>query len=383
MNPDFGLTINRLTTGARRLSSGFRAGHCAFAACRGLVAIVLMAHAGALQAAEPIRVGVLQSGTVNWTLNVVQTHKLAKREGIELKLTPLASNSALNVAFQAGAVDIIVSDWVWVTRQRAQGRGYTFFPYSLAVGVLTVRPDSGVRKLIDLRGKRLGVAGGPVDKSWLILRAYTRNVLGEDLSDLVYPNFAAPPLLNELMLRGELPAVLNFWHYNARLEAAGMVPLIRVTDALAALGVEGPVPLIGWVFNENWADSHRRELTGFLRAVYAGMRILGESDGEWDRLKSLMKVTDQTTLHALRDAYRAGIPHSFGEREMKNAKRLFAILAREGGEELVGKSRRLGRGREPGRVFRVGSDRLRSTAGFGAPRATGGLIARTVRACRA
>jgi NitT/TauT family transport system substrate-binding protein len=340
-----GATVHESIAGTRHFALlACRGPHCALAAFMSWVAIVFVIHVGGLQAAEPIRVGVLQSGTVNWTLNVVQTHGLAQREGVELKLTPLASNNALNVAFQAGAVDIIVSDWVWITRQRAEGRAYTFFPYSLAVGALTVRPDAGVKKITDLRGKRLGVAGGPVDKSWLILRAYTRQHFNEDLNDLVYPNFAAPPLLNELMLRGELPAVLNFWHYSARLEAAGMLPLIRVTDALAALGVEGPAPLVGWVFREDWADSHRRELTGFLRAVFAGMRLLGESNEEWDRLKSLIKVSDESTLHALRDAYRAGIPRRFGAREIKNAELLFAILAREGGEELVGKSRRLSEG---------------------------------------
>ena len=296
------------------------------------------------EASAAIRVGVLKSGTVNWTLDVVEHHELAKRAGVDLQITSLASNSALNVALQAGSVDVIVSDWVWVTRQRAEGRTYTFFPYSLAAGALTVRPDAGVKKLDDLRGKRLGVAGGPVDKSWLILRAYSRQMFGEDLKDVVYPNFAAPPLLNELMLRGELPAVLNFWHYNARLEAAGMIPLLRITDALAVLGVEGPVPLVGWVFDERWADAHRSEMQAFLGAVYAAKRLLDDSDAEWERLKPVMKVDDAATLHALRDAYRAGIPHRFGARETQNAKLLFAILAREGGAELVGKSRDLSEG---------------------------------------
>ena len=40
----------------------------------------------------------------------------------------------------------------------------------MAVGGVMVRPDSGVYTLADLRGKRLGVAGGPLDKSWLLLR---------------------------------------------------------------------------------------------------------------------------------------------------------------------------------------------------------------------
>jgi NitT/TauT family transport system substrate-binding protein len=283
-----------------------------------------------------VRVGVLQFGTVNWELDVIQTHGLAAREGVDLQVIPLASKSATNVAVQGGAADIIVSDWIWVSRQRAAGRKYTFVPYSLAVGALMTRPDAGVDSLTDLKGKRLGVAGGPVDKSWLLLRAYTRRELGIDVAELAEPNFAAPPLLNELMLRGELPAVLNFWHYGARLKAAGMQTLVGIKEILPALGVEEPIPLLGWVFHEEWAESNGEALLGFLRASYEAKRILMDSNAEWERIRPLLRVADDVTLNALRDAYRDGIPSSFGAAEVKAAGRVFAILAEEGGEELVG-----------------------------------------------
>ena len=186
-----------------------------------------------------VRVGVLKFGTVSWELDVMQTHGLAAREGVDLQVVTLASTNATTVALQGGAVDLIVTDWTWVSRQRAEGRPYTFVPYSSTVGGLIVRPDSGIRELADLRGKRLGVAGGPVDKSWLFFRAYGRRVLGEDLGKLVEPSFGGPPLLNELVLRGELPAVLNYWQYGARLKAAGMRELISVAEVLRALGVPG------------------------------------------------------------------------------------------------------------------------------------------------
>ena len=64
-------------------------------------------------------------------------------------------------------------------------------------------------------------------------------------------------VITQLMLRGELPAVLNFWHYGARLEAAGMRPLVTVKEMLHGLGVSEPLPLVGWVFRESWATAHR------------------------------------------------------------------------------------------------------------------------------
>src|SRR5262249_59473080 len=64
----------------------------------------------------------------------MQTHGLAAREGVEPRVVALASPNATSVALQGGAVDLIVTDWIWVSRQRAQGRLYTFVPYSLTVG---------------------------------------------------------------------------------------------------------------------------------------------------------------------------------------------------------------------------------------------------------
>ena len=53
---------------------------------------------------------------------------------------------------------------------------------------------------------------------------------------------------------------------------------------------------------------------------------------------------DFDTLHALRDTYRQGIPRRFGDTEIRAAARLFAVLAREGGAELVGANDRLSEG---------------------------------------
>lgn len=295
-------------------------------------------------AQDAVRVGVLRFGTVNWELDVMNHHGLATKEGLDVQVTPLASKRATAVALQGGAVDAIVSDWIWVSRQRADGRDYVFVPYSVAVGGLLVRSDAGIESLEDLRGKRVGVAGGPVDKSWLMLRAYARAKLGEDLAEMVEPSFAAPPLLNKLAERGDLDAVLNYWHYGARLKAGGMREMLSVSEILPALGVERPMPLLGWVFSQEWAQNNADVLRSFLRASYAAKKVLSESDEEWNRIAPLTKAQDEATLVNLREAYRAGVPLVFGDAEREAAAKAYEVLAREGGRELVGDSAAL----EPG-----------------------------------
>ena len=304
------------------------------------LAFVISLFVAAEAHAEPatVRAGVLSYGTVNWELNVVKHHGLDRKEGVELLVTKLGGKNASAVALQGDAVDVIVTDWIWVSRQRASGTDYTFVPHSVAVGGLMVRPDSGIKSIGDLRGRKIGIAGGPVDKSWLMLRAYAMKSIGADLKDIAKPTFAAPPLLNRIMLKGEIPAALNFWHYTARLKAAGMVELISVTDLLPALGVNGRPPLIGWVFSERWAKDNGPAIKGFLRALRAAKKIMASSDAEWDRLRPQTKAKNDETFFALRDAYRAGIPKSFRDADIAAAKALFKTLAEYGGRDLIGES---------------------------------------------
>lgn len=293
---------------------------------------------------DKVRVGVLKFGTVNWVLNVIKHHQLDKKHGFDLQVLPLGSKNATHVSIQGGAADMIVSDWIWVSRLRAENRDYTFVPYSNAVGSLMASPESGIQSLSDLEGKKLGVAGGSIDKTWLLLQAFTQKTQNKNLLRSVKPSFAAPPLLNKLALRGDLDAVLNFWHYSARLQASGFNTVITLPEIFQALGIQRPVPVIGWVFSEQWASEHSKPTHGFLNAVQDAQKLLATSDVEWDRLRPKMKAKDDKIFNTLKTAFRNGIPQCFGVQEKQAATDTFSILAEFGGKKLVGKSPELQQG---------------------------------------
>lgn len=312
-------------------------------AVRILLVLVVFCVASLTAAAESvkIRIGVLKFGTVTWEADVIRHHGLDEAEGIGLVFRELASKQATAVALLGGAVDMIVTDWFWVSRQRAAGADYTFVPYSTALGALVVPADSPIDSLADLRDRRLGIAGGPVDKSWLLLRALARKRHGIDLNTEVEKVFGGAPLLNEQIKAGRIDAVITFWPYAARLEAAGMRRLIGVEEAGRELGIASEVPLLGYVFSESWADAHRDEVLAFIRASRKAKEILRASDAEWERLKPLTRAEDEATLVALREAFRAGIPEQWGEAERRDARRMFEILRELGGDKLVGTAREL------------------------------------------
>ncbi|WP_042698683.1 ABC transporter substrate-binding protein [Azospirillum sp. B506] len=283
-----------------------------------------------------VRAGVLKFGTVSWELDTVRAHGFDRQAGIALQLVELAGNPATQIALQAGAVEIIVSDWLWVSRMRSKGEALCFIPYSTAVGALVVPAGSGIAGVGDLRGKRIGVAGSPLDKSWLLLKALATDRHGLSLDRDAQPFFAAPPLLNSKIADGDLDAVLTYWPFAARLEAKGMRVSMTVSDMLESLGQSATVPAIGYVFREDWARANPAAIAGFQAATGQAKTLLAQSDSAWERLAPLMQAEDDATFRTLRDRYRDGIPQRWTEEERAGAAKLYALLARLGGRELVG-----------------------------------------------
>lgn len=167
---------------------------------------------------------------------------------------------------------------------------------------------------------------------------------GLDLKKQAEPTFAVPPLLNQLMLRGDLDAVINFWHYGARLKAAGFKQLVTIPEILAGLGVQAQVPLLGWVFDQTWADENPDALYRFLQASAEAKQLLFSSDEEWQRIRPLIKAENDDVFNALMTDYRAGLLRQFGNKEIEASQRIFDILAEQGGSALVGKATALSEG---------------------------------------
>ena len=288
-------------------------------------------------AAGKARIGVLKFGTVSWELDTLKHHGFDTGNGLDLEVVYFAGEDATNVAMLAGDIDIIVSDWLWVSRQRTEGSDVTLAPYSTAVGAIMVKRESPVKTIADLKGKKIGVTGGPIDKSWLLIQALTKRDHDLDLAAENEIVFGAPPLMSEKAMEGELDAVLNFWHFCARLEANGFRRVMGANEAARALGATGDVSALGYVFHEKWAADNPGMAMGFVKASAAAKNLLASSDEEWQRLAPTMRAEGKE-LEVLRDRYREGIPKRSVADEQADAAKLYGILAEVGGEKLVGKA---------------------------------------------
>lgn len=285
--------------------------------------LAAMAAVPARAAVPEVRLGVLQFGTVQWIADIIRRHDLDTRHGFALSQTMLANTDAGRVSLMAGASDVILSDWPFAAAQRVRGTQMAFAAFSSATGGIVVPAGSPIRALADLRGRKLGIAGGPADKSWLVVQAAARATAKLDLAKDAQPVFGAPPLLGAKLQQGELDAVLTYWNFAARLEAAGYREAVSVADCLRAVGIDPNVSLIGFVFRDNTAG-----IDGFLAAVKEAESLL---PGEWDRIRPLMQAPDDALFQRLRQRFTAGLSLASDARQIAGAERLLQVLRETGG----------------------------------------------------
>jgi len=300
-------------------------------------------------AADRIRIVAQKTGTLAWELEIVRAHGLDREAGLAIETTELASTEAGKIALKGGSADLILSDWLWVARERALGDDLVFYPYSNTLGAVMVPPGSAIKSIADLAGRKLGVAGGPLDKSWLLLQALARRS-GLDLKTRAEIVYGAPPLLGQKALQGETDATLTFWNFCAELEAKGFTRAVVMDDVMKNLGAKGAVAMVGYVFDGRFAERNRAALDRFFTATREAKEILAASLAEWQKLAPRIGVSGDAALDIYRRRYLEGIPRRPLGDEAADARALYRVLAQIGGSDLVGPAPEI----DPGTFYTAG-----------------------------
>jgi NitT/TauT family transport system substrate-binding protein len=288
----------------------------------------------------PIRIGVQATGTLAWELSALQK---TPSPDFDLVVQKVANPEAGKIALQSGAVDVIVSDWLWVSRLRSTGADFTFYPYSSTSGALIVPKDSPIRTVKDLVGKRLGIAGGELDKNWLLLQALAQKEQ-LDLNASVEKTVGAPPLLNEQILQKRIDALLTYWNFAAKLEAQGFRQIIDGRAILKGLGITENVPTLGYVFKQSWADAHKQALQQFLAASSQAKSQLCTSYTAWHDILPLTQTEDASTQATLRQHYCEGMVNQWGDKERQAADNIYRLLRKLSKDQLTGPAETLDAG---------------------------------------
>ena len=305
-----------------------------------LVASGGLSPVSAQTASTPLKVGAVKFGSLNWLMETIKAEGIDANLGLDLAAVELSNNQAGPISLLSGGSDIILSDWTWALRQRGMGEALKFAPYSSTLGGVIVPAASPIKALTDLAGKRIGVAGSGIDKSWLLLQAYARKKLNFDIATKATVQFGAAPLLSEQIRDGSLDACLNFWTQNVRLSTLGFRQVIGMKDVMSELAID-PIPaFVGFVWKEQTQAAKQPQLSAFLKAVELANALLAgsdsKSDAAWVRIKPSLKASSDDEAKALRAAYTSGISPSWSSGDMKSADKIMSLLIEAGDTEFVG-----------------------------------------------
>lgn len=309
-----------------------------------LLALGAAAFSASLRAAEAsqkLRVGVQASGSIAWELAVARARGLEEKYGVAVESVTLATTEAGKIALAGGAIDVMLSDWIFVARERALGQKLLFSRHSSALGALMARPGAlnaeagGAALAQGLIGKKLGVAGGSLDKSWLMLQAFALKN-GVDLKKQASLAYAAPPLIAQKLAAGELDAALEFWPFAARLQGEGFVPALTMAEVERALGATGPMVATGFVFAEALLGQQRGAVENFLAMMEEAARLTALDDAAFAHIAPMTGVGDPAVLAILRQHLRDGLIERPLAEDIADAQRIFSAIAQLGGPALTG-----------------------------------------------
>ncbi len=272
-----------------------------------------------------LSVSVLQFGTAHWELDHILHRKLDRENGYRLELKLVANLPASRLAVTSGSVNGAVADLLWAQARFQAGTSYLYVPFSSRIGEVVVPEQSSIRTLADLAGKRIGVAGGPDSKGWILLQKVAGR-RGVDLVETAEVQFAAPPLLNQALKRDQVDVIVTYWHFAARLRGeGGWRSAFGMADLLTELDLDRNLPVLGYVFPANWATDHGPLIDRFAASLHQAKAELAEGKSRWQRLRPLMGDPDDRVFSALREGFVTGTPATLTDRRIADLQRLMTL----------------------------------------------------------
>lgn len=272
-----------------------------------------------------LSISVLQFGTAHWELDHILHRGLDRKHGYRLALKPVANLPASRLAVTSGSVNGAVADLLWAQSRFQAGTPYLYVPFSSQIGDVVVAEDSGIGSVLDLAGKRIGVAGGPDSKGWILLQKVAAQK-GVNLSESAEVQFAAPPLLSQALERGQVDAIVTYWHFAARLRGAGgWRSAFGMADLLTAMDLDRNLPMLGYVFPAGWAEHYGPLLDRFATSLHQAKTELASDEFHWQRLRPLMGNPADGVFTALRKGFVAGTPARLTDQRIADLHRLLAL----------------------------------------------------------
>jgi NitT/TauT family transport system substrate-binding protein len=299
-------------------------------------AVLLASGLAGAQGDRVLNVGMEAVGTFSWINFAMEHYGIDEELGFDIETTSYATKQAKQLALQAGESDLVVDDITGVALWHEQGLPVKgVYPYSLATGGVVVRADSDIQSIEDLRGRTIA-ATDLGDKSLLVLRSLAVGEHGFDPQEDGEIVSAAPPLMAELLSRGEIDAAIPPWHFVARMVGTGNFrEVVSAVDMLDQFGASPDLPILMVAAR---TDVDPQLLTDYLTAMEMTIERMKGDDEIFQLIldEELYSLPDPSLFPQVIERWKAGVPEVWNQEVIDGIVQLVDDMIELAGAEVVG-----------------------------------------------
>lgn len=241
-------------------------------------------------------------GTQSFPLLVMQTKGIADKYGLKLEENKVAGPQGLATVMQTGNFQVTFRGWLSTAMMRSKGhKPIVVFPLTGYTDDVVARADSPLKSIADLKGKRIGISGGPATESVWLFRLEAVRFFGFDLFKEAKVQFGAAPLLMGLLENGELDAIM--------VQNPQVVQLLETGKfrSIASLGdiwreKSGQDPLfVSVVMHEAWAKANPDIAKRFVAAYKESLEYLKTHPDVWPEMARVLGIKTEAGAKLLRE----------------------------------------------------------------------------------
>jgi ABC-type nitrate/sulfonate/bicarbonate transport system substrate-binding protein len=285
-----------------------------------LITVRFGAVAGASQAYIPL---LLQKG-------------IGAKYGFNVEIVPLSQVGQLWTGLQTGEFDVSASNFLDLLRQRQAGLGARAIRgFSKFGNPIITTPDKPYEKLSDLTGAKFGTVSTAV-LDWMVIRAAGVKAYGFDVEKDAVPTTASPPLIGELLNKGELDAAWQFSDFTlAPIHEGTMKEITNVAELMTEAGFDPDAFYLTYQLADTWREAHPDAVAPLIAAMDEAVDQMMTDDSVWPELAQYSGMENEELLPAFIEMQRNAFDTQFTEDKLAPTQALLDELIAVVGEEPI------------------------------------------------
>lgn len=288
------------------------------------------APAASTPAAAPTTVKVdYIAGIQAFPIEVMQQFGIAKAHNLNLQLNQLSGVAGEDTAIHTGQFQVAFAGWPTIALLRGQGQEqnvsnvYGFYGYQ---NEIIVAKDSSIKSVADLKGKTIGIAGGPTSANYWMFRVETLKYYGFDPLKQSKIKFGAPPLIVGQFDKGQLDAIILLDPFQDAVLATGKARTIGSEGGIWQQHT-GQKPLVlTMVMNTDWAKANTQTAKNFIAAYQQALAYLKAHPEIWPQLAKPLGITSPAAVKLLEQHFNDGTVSQWNQAYF-NQQQLFLTTA--------------------------------------------------------